>query len=69
MLPMLEMSGTEKARHIEEVLMIYNRSSPYACAYTRRNEMLANSEYLKTRPPYPRLIEKRDSRSLGIRTL
>jgi len=61
MLPMLEMSGTEKARHVTEVLMIYNRSSPYACAYTRRNEMLANSEYLKTRPRYPRLLEKPDS--------
>src|SRR5215471_3451517 len=31
MLPMLEMSGTERARHIREVLMVYNRSSPHAC--------------------------------------
>lgn len=58
MLPMLEMSGTAKARHIQDVLMVYNRSSPHACAITCRNEMLANSEYLKTRPPYPRLLEK-----------
>jgi glycosyltransferase involved in cell wall biosynthesis len=61
MLPMLEMSGTGRARHIKEALMVYNRSSPHACAYTRRAEMLANSEYLKTRPPYARLIEKPDS--------
>jgi len=59
MLPMLEMSGMERAKHIPELLMIYNRSSPYACAYTLRDEMLANSEYLQMRPPYPRLAEKR----------
>jgi glycosyltransferase involved in cell wall biosynthesis len=58
MFPMLEMSGTAKARHIPEVLMIYNRSSPHACAATRREEMLANSEYLKKRPPYARLAAK-----------
>jgi glycosyltransferase involved in cell wall biosynthesis len=63
MLPMLEMSGTAKARHIRDVLMVYNRSSPYACATTCRDEMLANSEYLKTRPPYPRLTEKPDFQS------
>jgi len=56
-LPMLEMSGTRKAKHISEVLMIYNRSSPYACCYTCRDDMLANAEYLQTRPPYKRLIE------------
>jgi hypothetical protein len=39
--------------------MIYNRSSPYACAYTRRDEMLANSECPKTRLPYPRLLKTR----------
>ena len=37
--------------------MIYNRSSPYACCYTCRDDMLANAEYLQTRPPYKRLIE------------
>jgi hypothetical protein len=61
MLPMLEMSGTRRARHIQEVLMIYNRSSPHACAFTRREEMLANSEYIKTRPPYSPLIAKPES--------
>ncbi|WP_263352900.1 glycosyltransferase family 2 protein [Acidicapsa acidisoli] len=55
MLPMLEMSGTRRAKHIADVLMIYNRSSPFACAYVRREEMLANAEYLKSRPRYRRL--------------
>lgn len=58
MLPMLEMSGTERAQHIAETLMLYNRSSPYACALTRREEMHANEAYLKTRPPYQRLAAK-----------
>jgi glycosyltransferase involved in cell wall biosynthesis len=58
MLPMLEMSGTGRAIHIPDVLMIYNRSSPYACVYTCRDEMYANADYLKTRPPYARLTEK-----------
>lgn len=58
MLPMLEMSGTRKAKHIQDALMVYNRSSPHACVYTCRDEMLANGEYLKTRPRYSRLLEK-----------
>ncbi|HEV2687749.1 MAG TPA: glycosyltransferase family A protein [Bryobacteraceae bacterium] len=63
MLPMLEMSGTERAKHIPEVLMVYNRTSPYACVYTCRDEMLANGDYIKTLPPYSRLIEKPESES------
>jgi glycosyltransferase involved in cell wall biosynthesis len=58
MLPMLEMSGTERAIHIPDVLMIYNRSSPHAVAYTRRQEMLGNAEYIRSRPPYARLAER-----------
>lgn len=58
MLPMLEMSGTERARHITETLMVYNRSTPYACGLTRCEEMLANSRYIRTLPPYSRLHER-----------
>lgn len=61
MFPMLEMSGPLRARHISDVLMIYTRSSPHACCYTRREEMLANEAYVKARPRYPRLVEKPDS--------
>jgi glycosyltransferase involved in cell wall biosynthesis len=63
MLPMLEMSGTRKAKHIKNVLMVYNRTSPHACADTRRDEMLANTDFLKTRPRYSRLLEKPNSKS------
>jgi glycosyltransferase involved in cell wall biosynthesis len=58
MLPMLEMSGTGRARHIPEVLMVYNRSSPHACVYTCREEMFDNADYIRSRPPYVRLKEK-----------
>lgn len=58
MLPMLEMSGTGRAKHIAEVLMIYNRYSPFACALFRRQEMLANAEYLMSRPRYRQLDAK-----------
>lgn len=69
MLPMLEMSGTRRAKHIPEVLMVYNRSSPYACAFTLREEMLANGDYVRSLPPYSPLIEKPDSdhAALGLR--
>jgi glycosyltransferase involved in cell wall biosynthesis len=58
MLPMLEMSGTARARHIAEPLMVYNRSSPHACGLTRCEEMLANGRYIRTLPLYPRLRER-----------
>jgi hypothetical protein len=58
MLPMLEMSGTDRARHIAEAIMVYNRSSPYACGLTRCDEMLSNGRYIRTLPPYPRLHER-----------
>ena len=58
MLPMLEMSGTARAKHIADVLMVYNRTSPHACGLTRCEEMLANSRYIVSRPPYSRLVQK-----------
>jgi hypothetical protein len=64
MLPMLEMSGTERSRHIDQALMVYNRSSPHACGRTRLDEMLANSRFLRSRPPYSRLIERPASDAL-----
>jgi len=58
MMPMLEMSGTDRARHISEVLMVYNRSSPHACGLTRCEEMQANARYIRTLRPYARLMER-----------
>jgi glycosyltransferase involved in cell wall biosynthesis len=59
LLPMLEMCGP-RARHIPDVLMIYTRSSRHAVCYSRREEMLGNEVYVRTLPPYPRLIDKPD---------
>ena len=58
MLPILEMSGTQRARHIKDVLMIYNRTTPHACGKMRYEEMLANSAYLRERRPYLRLRDR-----------
>jgi glycosyltransferase involved in cell wall biosynthesis len=55
MLPMLEMSGTGRARHIPEVLMVYNRTTPHACGKTHLAEMRANADLLRARRPYARL--------------
>lgn len=63
MLPILEMSGTQRALHIPEVLMVYNRTTPHACGKVRYQEMLANAAYLRTRPPYPRLYVRPDTNS------
>jgi glycosyltransferase involved in cell wall biosynthesis len=55
MLPMLEMSGTRRARHIPDILMVYNRTTPHACGKVRRAEMLRNAERLRHRRSYERL--------------
>jgi hypothetical protein len=56
------MSGP-RARHIPDVLMVYTRSSRHAVCYTRREEMLGNEVYVRTLPPYSRLVEKPGSAS------
>lgn len=58
MMPMLEMSGISRARHIADVLMVYNRSSPHACGLTREEEMFRNARYISSLAPYSRLLAK-----------
>ncbi len=55
MLPMLEMSGTDRARHIPDVLMIYNRITPQACGKVHLQLMLDTAAYVRSRPAYRRL--------------
>jgi glycosyltransferase involved in cell wall biosynthesis len=55
MLPMLEMSGTDRARHIPGVLMIYNRITPHACGKVHLDLMRETAAYLRGRPCYQRL--------------
>ena len=58
MFPMLEMSGTSKAKHIPEILMLYNRANPACVANARRDEMERITEYLRNKPSYRRLAAK-----------
>jgi hypothetical protein len=55
MLPMLEMTGTERARHIPDVLMIYNRITPHACGKANPDLMRKTAAYVRTRPAYRRI--------------
>ena len=55
MLPMLEMSGTDRARHIADVLMIYNRTTPHACGKVHLDLMRETAAYVRSRPAYRRL--------------
>jgi glycosyltransferase involved in cell wall biosynthesis len=55
MFPMLEMSGTDRARHIGEPLMLYNNANPAGAARVRRDEVRRNSRLIRNRPPYSRL--------------
>lgn len=52
MFPMLEMSTTAKARHVAEVLLMYNRANPYCAADIMRDETYANTATIRARQPY-----------------
>jgi glycosyltransferase involved in cell wall biosynthesis len=58
MLPMLEISGTERARHIPDVLMIYNKLNPAASALAMADDMHRHAAYLERLPPRQRLAFK-----------
>ena len=58
MLPMLEMAGTARARHIPDVLMVYNRLNPHGCGKTNLQLMRATEAYIRTLPPYIRLAQR-----------
>jgi glycosyltransferase involved in cell wall biosynthesis len=55
MLPMLEMSGTDRARHIPDVLMVYNRLTPHACGKVHLDLMRRTAAYVRSLPACRRL--------------
>jgi glycosyltransferase involved in cell wall biosynthesis len=61
MFPMLEMSGTNRARHIPDLLMLYNRANPACVGNIRRAEMERVAQYLRSKPPYKPLSAKPSS--------
>ena len=63
MIPILEMCGPTKARHIAKPLMIYNKLQSYKPDPALRREKLKNGELIETRAPYCRLKTKPKSAS------
>ena len=58
MFPMLEMSGTDKARHIPQTLMLYNRANPASVGNINRAELERLAEYVRRKPRYRPLTAK-----------
>ena len=58
MLPMLEMSGTSRARHIDVALMLYNAANPAGAVKTMNAELRRNASYLRTKEPYSRILDR-----------
>lgn len=58
MLPMLEMSGTSRAKHIPDILMLYNRANPACVGNIKRGEMERVAQYLRSKPRYKPLRAK-----------
>jgi glycosyltransferase involved in cell wall biosynthesis len=57
MLPLLEMSGTRRARHIPEALMIYNQMNSRGVTPQLLEEMKRNAIHLERQQPY-RLLQR-----------
>jgi glycosyltransferase involved in cell wall biosynthesis len=55
MLPMFEMSGLDRARHIPDVLMIYNRTTPHGVGKVHLDLIRETAAYLRSQTPYRRL--------------
>jgi hypothetical protein len=58
MLPMLEMSGTSRAKHISDILMLYNRANPACVGNTMRGEMERIAQDLRSKTRYQPLRAK-----------
>jgi hypothetical protein len=58
MIPLLEMAGTSRARHIASPIMTYNKLVQYPPDDFITGEGLRNGYLIDCRPPYPRLQAK-----------
>jgi hypothetical protein len=56
--PALEMCGTAKARHIPDILMVYNRRQARPAGKILARDQFRNDAFLRMKPPYPRLEGK-----------
>jgi glycosyltransferase involved in cell wall biosynthesis len=60
MIPLLEMCGTARARHIAAPIMTYNKLTRYIPDDEVTQEGIRNGFLIDRRPPYPRLVSKVD---------
>jgi glycosyltransferase involved in cell wall biosynthesis len=58
MMPLLEMCGTARARHIAAPIMIYNKIVDYTVGDPFAQERVRNAALIARRQPYPRLIAR-----------
>lgn len=58
MFPMLEMSGTSKAKKVQDILMLYNRTDPADMDELKRSNIECVCRYLRAKPRYQRLQGK-----------
>jgi glycosyltransferase involved in cell wall biosynthesis len=58
MIPLLEICGTLRARHIAAPIMVYNKIVDYALGDAFADERLHNASLIDSRPPYARLAAK-----------
>jgi glycosyltransferase involved in cell wall biosynthesis len=65
MIPLLEMCGTERARHIAAPLMVYNKLVKYPLDEEIREEGVRNGYLIDRRPPYPRLFSLPTGAAVG----
>ncbi len=58
MIPMMEMATTARARHIADILLIYNRGNPQGVGRVMYDEMLATTARIRARRRYAPLPER-----------
>jgi glycosyltransferase involved in cell wall biosynthesis len=58
MIPLLELCGTQRARHISEPIYYLNRQYPSRTNDGRYREQQRNDRIIRSRPPYRRLRER-----------
>jgi len=66
--PMLEMSGTDKARKIPDILMLYNRTDPALMDELKKDEIERAGRYIRAKPQYSRLKNKSYRSNKSYRT-
>ena len=54
MVPIFEMAGFDRVKRINEILYVYNHSTPFMDEKCKKDEQLRIRAYLESKPPYER---------------